>query len=307
MPAQTPAANGQAAANSDAAPLAAVQTGRAATLPTDPTGAAAATVAAAVGTTTKPSTNANAGVDSDAATDAGADSATGAPSRRTAGFHNLSDDASAASDTARASARPDTAATGARERTTSTALPGTNTNANANANANAAPMASGWSTAVNGNANTDPGQTVTVKLPPQSPEQWRQPLTEALGDRLQLQLGRNSEQATIRLDPPMLGSIEISIRHEAGSLQVQLSASNGEVLRQLHGIGDSLRQDLSQRPGDVSVVVSDSSRNATNADQQRGRERDAETAEDGPGRALAEAESETGTARTPFSLARERE
>ncbi|HAT33682.1 MAG TPA: flagellar hook-length control protein FliK, partial [Janthinobacterium sp.] len=55
--------------------------------------------------------------------------------------------------------------------------------------------------------------------------------------RIQLQVTRNSEQAVIRLDPPMLGRIDISIRHADGALQVTLSASNGEVLRQLQGIG----------------------------------------------------------------------
>jgi flagellar hook-length control protein FliK len=226
---------------------------------------------------------------------------TNAPTKRAIGFRPAMDDASASPDTSRASARSETADTAApRERVAANAALPT-------PNANTMPNAAGWSTPVNAASATDT-PTVTVKLPPQSPDQWNQPLTDALGDRLQVQLGRGSEQAVIRLDPPMLGSIEISIRHEAGSLQVQLSASNGDVLRQLHGIGDTLRQDLAQRQtGDVSVVVSDSSRDASGADSQRGRgrQRDAQTADDGPGRALAEAE--TDPARTSFSFARERE
>lgn len=88
--------------------------------------------------------------------------------------------------------------------------------------------------------------------------QWQQPLRQALGEQLQVQVERGSEQAVIRLSPPMLGRIEISIRHEAGALQVHMNASNNEILRQLQGIGDSLRQDLSQRHqySDVAVVVS---------------------------------------------------
>ncbi len=121
-----------------------------------------------------------------------------------------------------------------------------------------------------------------------------------------MQLGKNSEQAVIRLDPPMLGRIEISIRHEAGALQVNMSATNNEVLRQLHSIGDSLRQDLSQshrQYSDVAVTVSAPSRsnaggNAGNGSadaegrqQQAARERE----ENQPGRALADAEQEAGS------------
>jgi len=134
-----------------------------------------------------------------------------------------------------------------------------------------------------------------VKLSPTTPTQWRQPLAEALGDRLQLNLQRGSDQAVIRLDPPQLGRIEIAIRHEAGSLQVHLSATHGEVVRQLNTIGDSLRQDLGQRQyGDVSVVVSDAGTMGRDADgRSRGRQTQPENTD--PNRALAEAE--TGLAR----------
>ena len=90
------------------------------------------------------------------------------------------------------------------------------------------------------------------------PAAWRQNLHEALGERLQLQLGRNIEQATIRLEPPMLGRIEIAIRHSAGNLEIHIAASNSEVLRQLNTVSDSLRSDLAGRQyGSVSVNVSD--------------------------------------------------
>lgn len=140
-----------------------------------------------------------------------------------------------------------------------------------------------------------------VTLSPATPAQWRQPLAEALGDRLQLTLQRGSEQAVIRLDPPQLGRIEIAIRHEAGSIQVHLSATHGEVVRQLNAIGDSLRQDLGQRAqGDVSVVVSDSAMGRDAEGRSRGRPQQPE--DTGPNRALAEAESGT---RLAFRLGHE--
>ncbi|MBA5638017.1 flagellar hook-length control protein FliK, partial [Duganella sp. LX20W] len=161
--------------------------------------------------------------------------------------------------------------------------------------------------AVNGNyapANPAPAATDSVKLAG-SPEQWQQPLREALGDRLQLQLQRNDEHAVIRLEPPNMGRVEISIRHTAGALQVNLSANNSEVLRQLNSIGDSVRQDLSQRQfADVAVTVSPSPRGMLAGGDgsgrgQQGQQDDART----PGRAL----SDDSDAATSFAMATERE
>ncbi|OEZ53960.1 flagellar hook-length control protein FliK [Duganella sp. HH105] len=135
-----------------------------------------------------------------------------------------------------------------------------------------------------------------------SPEQWQQPLREALGDRLQVQLQRNNDHAVIRLEPPNMGSIEISIRHSAGSLQVNLSANHSEVLRQLNTIGDSVRQDLSTRQyADVSVTVT-SSRAQAQADTggRGGQHREQEEGRT-PGRALS------GDEATTFAMTSERE
>ena len=143
--------------------------------------------------------------------------------------------------------------------------------------------------------------TVALSGPPTA---WRQTLREALGERLQLQVGRNAEQAVIRLEPPMLGRVEIAIRHSAGSLEVHISATHGEVLRQLQTVSDSLRNDLAQRQfTDVSVNVAPAARSANGAPlfaggDSRGRQQDERQQEQDPGNALAEAN--TGT--SPFSL-----
>jgi flagellar hook-length control protein FliK len=135
------------------------------------------------------------------------------------------------------------------------------------------------------------------------PAAWRQTLHEALGERLNLQLTKNAEQAVIRLDPPMLGRIEIAIRHSGGGLEVSLSATHSEVLRQLHSVSDNLRNDLAQRQfSDVSVTVSAAPRGNGTAhpgDQQgRGRQPAREDQPQDPGRALADA----GDPASPFSL-----
>ncbi|WP_425251710.1 flagellar hook-length control protein FliK [Janthinobacterium sp. NFX145] len=153
------------------------------------------------------------------------------------------------------------------------------------------------------NTATPPPAGDTIKLSGPA-QQWQEPLREALGERLQTQLGRNSEHATIRLDPPMLGRIEISIRHTAGALQVNVTASNSEVLRQLQGIGENMRSDLAQRQyTDVAVNISATPRSPAaqafaegdaRGQRQPGRQND--DAE--PGRAL----SDGSTAGTTYAM-----
>ena len=164
----------------------------------------------------------------------------------------------------------------------------------------------GLTGAVGNTATAAPaGDTLKLNGPAQ---QWQEPLREALGERLQTQLGRNSEHATIRLDPPMLGRIEISIRHTAGALQVNVTASNSEVLRQLQGIGENMRSDLAQRQyTDVAVNISATPRSPAaqafaegdaRGQRQPGRQQD--DAE--PGRALSD-----GTASSTTYAMHERE
>ncbi|WP_141828269.1 flagellar hook-length control protein FliK [Herbaspirillum sp. SJZ107] len=143
-------------------------------------------------------------------------------------------------------------------------------------------------------ASAQPGaDTVKLAGPPTA---WRQSLQEALGDRLHVQVGKNVEQAVIRLEPPQLGRIDIAIRHSNGTLEVNISASNGEVLRQLQTVSDNLRNDLAQRQyTDVAVSVTPTPKNSGASpfgdpqQQQQGRGRQPGREQDEPGRALAEA------------------
>ncbi|SCK17536.1 flagellar hook-length control protein FliK [Vogesella sp. LIG4] len=146
-------------------------------------------------------------------------------------------------------------------------------------------------------AQVQPAQWAPIRLPAAQPAQWAQPLQQALGERLNVQAANGIQNAVIRLDPPHLGSLEIAIRHEGGSLQVQLSAGNNELLRQLHGISDNLRQGLGNRQyGDVSVWVADSRQQAGSQGGQGRQPREQQR----PGQALHEAEQ--GYEQTSFSL-----
>jgi flagellar hook-length control protein FliK len=163
--------------------------------------------------------------------------------------------------------------------------------------ANAAPAGSPDRAALAGAAATQPVPSApaadTVKLAG-PPTAWRQSLQEALGERLNVQVGKNMEQAVIRLEPPQLGRIDIAIRHSAGTLEVNISATNGEVLRQLQSVSDNLRNDLSQRQfTEVAVTVAPAQKNSAapfgDPQQGRGRQQGREQEDNQPGRALAEA------------------
>ncbi|QPF74163.1 flagellar hook-length control protein FliK [Roseateles sp. DAIF2] len=142
------------------------------------------------------------------------------------------------------------------------------------------------------------------------PRQWQQPLMQVLGDRLQLQIAARSDQAVIRLDPPMLGQVEIAIRQQAGELQVRIAASHGEVVRQIQQVSEHLRQDLVQRhSGEVSVQVAQAgaargeadARHAQREGQPQQQQQDS-SAQRGPGRALGD-ESADGASSSAFFAA----
>ncbi|MDH0868343.1 flagellar hook-length control protein FliK [Mitsuaria sp. GD03876] len=102
-------------------------------------------------------------------------------------------------------------------------------------------------------ANDAGGATLSL---PAARDAWSQPLMQALGDRLQLQIAQRADSARLHLEPPQLGRIEIDIRQQGGALQVQLSASHDEVRQQLRQIAEPLRHELVQRhAGEVSVQV----------------------------------------------------
>lgn len=94
-----------------------------------------------------------------------------------------------------------------------------------------------------------------VKL--QAPEaRWGEQMLHALRENVGMQLQQKIQSATIRLDPPELGSMEILLSHESGRLNVQLTAVNADVARLLQQTSDRLRQELiSQHFVQVNVQV----------------------------------------------------
>jgi hypothetical protein len=84
---------------------------------------------------------------------------------------------------------------------------------------------------------------------PTEPARFGQRLVQLLQDKVDLQLGLGLNKALIRLDPPSLGSIELSVQLEGDKLQVQLHSSNAQ-LRDAMGQGlEQLRASLQQKLG----------------------------------------------------------
>lgn len=101
---------------------------------------------------------------------------------------------------------------------------------------------------------------------------WGQKLLHLLSDKVDLQLGQHIQRAQIRLDPPHLGAIELSIQVEGERTSVQLYASNNQVRDAMMQTLEQLRQTLSQRLGaDMAVEVSvrQHSEQHSNKEQQR--------------------------------------
>ena len=98
-----------------------------------------------------------------------------------------------------------------------------------------------------------------------APAQWGEQMLNNLREHVDLQVNQRIQNATIRLDPPELGSMEIFLSHESGRLNVHLSATNGDVARLLQQTSERLRQELvGQNFVQVNVQVS--------ADAQGGRQ-----------------------------------
>lgn len=124
----------------------------------------------------------------------------------------------------------------------------------------------------------------TVPLLPQAEGGKPQALQQLLAERLVVQSSHGMDRALIRLDPPRFGAVEISLQQEGGRLLVQLTASHGEVVRQLQGIGDVLRQELGQRQ--FHSVQVDIRHGMHDGQQQQQGSRQQAQQEAQPGRAL---------------------
>jgi flagellar hook-length control protein FliK len=106
-------------------------------------------------------------------------------------------------------------------------------------------------------------------MPAQS-QHFGQRLLQMLADKVELQLGLNVNKAMIRLDPPSLGSIELSVQLDGDRLTVQMHSSNTQ-LRDAMGQGlELLRASLQQKLGaDVQIELRMGSDSSSQQHQQK--------------------------------------
>ncbi|WP_426697661.1 lateral flagellar hook-length control protein LafE [Aeromonas hydrophila] len=98
-------------------------------------------------------------------------------------------------------------------------------------------------------------QWAPVKLA-DNPAQWGQQLIDVLKDKVELQVNQQIKQAHIRLDPPELGRLELTVRLEGERLNVQLNVTNPAVREALIQSMERLRMSLApHHAGGVEVNV----------------------------------------------------
>ncbi|WP_052417424.1 flagellar hook-length control protein FliK [Cellvibrio mixtus] len=116
-------------------------------------------------------------------------------------------------------------------------------------------------------------RNVQSQLSLHAPEaKWGEQLLHALRDNVQVQIQQRIQNATIRLDPPELGSLEIYLSHEAGRLNVHITASQSDVARLIQQTSDRLRQELAG-PQFTQVNVQTSADGQGGQQQSRERQR----------------------------------
>ncbi|WP_068978404.1 flagellar hook-length control protein FliK [Aeromonas sp. EERV15] len=86
--------------------------------------------------------------------------------------------------------------------------------------------------------------------------QWGQQLVDLLRDKVELQVNQQVKQAHIRLDPPELGRLELTVKLDGDRLNVQLNVTNPAVRDALIQSMERLRMSLApHHAGGVEVNV----------------------------------------------------
>ncbi|WP_322862886.1 flagellar hook-length control protein FliK [Aeromonas allosaccharophila] len=86
--------------------------------------------------------------------------------------------------------------------------------------------------------------------------QWGQQLVNLLQDKVELQVNQQVKQAHIRLDPPELGRLELTVRLDGDRLSVQLNVTNPAVRDAMIQSMERLRMSLApHHAGGVEVNV----------------------------------------------------
>lgn len=94
-----------------------------------------------------------------------------------------------------------------------------------------------------GALQSSPAIEQTLKLGAAEPK-WGQQMLHAVRNSIDVQIRQGVQNASIRLDPPELGRLDIAVTTENGRLSIQISAAHTDVARLLHQTSERLRQEL---------------------------------------------------------------
>ncbi|WP_237583218.1 flagellar hook-length control protein FliK [Photobacterium halotolerans] len=92
-----------------------------------------------------------------------------------------------------------------------------------------------------------PVEWASVKLPQGQQGKWGEQMIQVLQDRVQLQASQNLQEARIRLDPPDLGKLDLTVRMDGDRLSVQIHASQSAVRDALVQVSERLRAELQEQ------------------------------------------------------------
>lgn len=122
------------------------------------------------------------------------------------------------------------------------------------ADVSAAGSVAGAAVSTSAQSSSEPAFSWKAELSGQHSSQWGQKLVHLLADKINLQLGQQIQRAQIRLDPPQLGVIELSVSVDGERTSVQLYAANAQLRDAMQQNVDLLRQQLSQRLGNEQLL-----------------------------------------------------
>ncbi len=80
-----------------------------------------------------------------------------------------------------------------------------------------------------------------------NPGQWGEQMLQVLHDRVTLQAQQKWQQASIRLDPPELGKLDLMVRVEGDKLSVQINSQVAATREALIQVSERLRAELQQQ------------------------------------------------------------
>lgn len=102
------------------------------------------------------------------------------------------------------------------------------------------------STAAHQNATTQGVEWASMRIDTQGGK-WGEQMMQVLHDRVTLQAQQNLQEAKIRLDPPELGKLDLTVRVEGDRLNVQINTSTAATREALMQVSERLRAELQQQ------------------------------------------------------------